>query len=235
MVYYYQVSENLSMIREELPEDTNPDKLSGYKLDDKEIILSKKRGPGFKFNNPSYFNLEQKTDACALYCVYGDVDQVSELTGIDPKFLRQWKDEPWWSEIQKKVFVEQNEKLASRISGVLDRSLDHLVDRLDNGDYLWDVRKSKLVRKPVDTKVLSNLFNNLVTRRQLIRGEPTSITTQVAVDDRLKLLAEQFEKFANAKEIEAIPTTFTEIKDGNPNEKSSTNEKTYEKNANEKG
>ena len=228
MVYYYQVSENLSMIREELPEDTNPDKLSGYKLDDKEIILSKKRGPGFKFNNPSYFNLEQKTDACALYCVYGDVDQVSELTGIDPKFLRQWKDEPWWSEIQKKVFIEQNEKLASRISGVLDRSLDHLVDRLDNGDYLWDVRKSKLVRKPVDTKVLSNLFNNLVTRRQLIRGEPTSITTQVAVDDRLKLLATQFEKFANAKEIEG--ETY-----GNTIQEISTNEKTNEEDSNEKG
>jgi len=228
MVYYYHTSESLFMIRENLPEDTNPDKLSGYKLDDKEIILSKKRGPGFKFNNPSYFNLEQKTDACALYCVYGDVDQVSEMTGIDPKFLRQWKDEPWWSEIQKKVFVEQNEKLASRISGVLDRSLDHLVDRLDNGDYLWDVRKSKLVRKPVDTKVLSNLFNNLITRRQLIRGEPTSITTQVAVDDRLKLLAAQFQKFALAKEIEG--ETY-----GNTNEKISTNEKTNEENANEKG
>ena len=212
------------MIRDELPQDTNPDKLSGYKLDDKEIILSKKRGPGFKFNNPSYFNLEQKTDACALYCVYGDVDQVSELTGIEPKFIRQWKDEPWWTEIQKKVFVEQNEKLASRISGVLDKSLEHLVDRLDNGDYLWDVRKSKLVRKPVDTKVLSNLFNNLVTRRQLIRGEPTSISTQVGVDDRLKLLAKQFEKFANAKEIE-----------GESYEEISSNEKTNEKDANEKG
>ena len=212
------------MIRENLPEDTKEDKISGYKLDDKEIILSKKRGPGFKFNNPSYFNLEQKTDACALYCVYGDVDQVSELTGIEPKFIRQWKDEPWWTEIQKKVFVEQNEKLASRISGVLDKSLEHLVDRLDNGDYLWDVRKSKLVRKPVDTKVLSNLFNNLVTRRQLIRGEPTSITTQVAVDDRLKLLAKQFEKFANAKEIE-----------GESYEEISSNEKTNEKDANEKG
>ena len=203
------------MIRDELPKDTPEDKLSGYKLDDKEIILAKKRGPGFKFNNPSYFNLEQKTDACALYCVYGDVDQVSELTGIDPKFIRQWKDEPWWSEIQKKVFVEQNEKLASRISGVLDRSLDHLVDRLDNGDYLWDVRKSKLVRKPVDTKVLSNLFNNLITRRQLIRGEPTSITTQVAVDDRLKLLAAQFEKFALAKEVEG-ETYGNEIKELDP-------------------
>ena len=211
------------MIRDELPKDTPEDKISGYKLDNQEIILAKKRGPGFKFNNPSYFNLEQKTDACALYCVYGDVDQVSELTGIDPKFLRQWRDEPWWSEIQKKVFIEQNEKLASRISGVLDRSLDHLVDRLDNGDYLWDVRKSKLVRKPVDTKVLSNLFNNLITRRQLIRGEPTSITTQVAVDDRLKLLADQFQKFALAKEVE-----------GETYEKN-TNEKTNEENANEKG
>ena len=206
------------MIREELPKDTDEDKLSGYKLDDHEIILGKKRGPGFKFSNPNYYNLEQKTDACALYCVYGDVEQVSEMTGIPPKVLREWKDEPWWTEIQKKVFVEQNEKLAGRISGVLDKSLEHLVDRLDNGDYLWDVRKSKLVRKPVDTKVLATVFNSLVARRQLIRGEPTSITSQVGVDDRLKMLAAQFEKFAAAKEVEHSPrpTTIIDIgPDGN--------------------
>jgi hypothetical protein len=208
------------MIREELPVDTSPDRLTDYKLDDHEIILGKRRGPGFKFSNPNYYNLEQKTDACAMYCVYGDIDQVSELTGIPAKFLREWKQEPWWNEIQKKVFVEQNEKLAGRISGVLDKSLEHLVDRIDNGDYLWDVRKSKLVRKPVDTKVLATVFNTLVTRRQLIRGEPTSITTQVGVDDRLKLLAQQFEKFAAAKEVEQIApvitdVTFTEESNGN--------------------
>jgi hypothetical protein len=199
------------MIREELPVDTSPDRLTDYKLDDHEIILGKRRGPGFKFSNPNYYNLEQKTDACAMYCVYGDIDQVSELTGIPAKFLREWKQEPWWNEIQKKVFVEQNEKLAGRISGVLDKSLEHLVDRIDNGDYLWDVRKSKLVRKPVDTKVLATVFNTLVTRRQLIRGEPTSITTQVGVDDRLKLLAQQFEKFAAAKEVEQIAPVVTDV------------------------
>lgn len=208
------------MIREELPVDTSPDRLTDYKLDDHEIIIGKRRGPGFKFSNPNYYNLEQKTDACAMYCVYGDIDQVSELTGIPAKFLREWKSEPWWTEIQKKVFVEQNEKLAGRITGVLDKSLEHLVDRLDNGDFLWDVRKSKLVRKPVDTKVLATVFNTLVTRRQLIRGEPTSITTQVGVDDRLKLLAAQFEKFAAAKEVEQLApvitdVTFTEEPNGN--------------------
>lgn len=199
------------MIRDELPKDTDESKLSGYKLDDHEIILGKKRGPGFKFSNPSYYNLEQKTDACALYCVYGDVEQVSDLTGIPAKFIRDWKEEPWWKEIQKKVFVEQNEKLAGRISGVLDKSLEHLVDRLDNGDYLWDVRKSKLVRKPVDTKVLATVFNSLITRRQLIRGEPTSITSQLGVDDRLKMLAAQFEKFAIAKEVVQTPPTIIDV------------------------
>jgi hypothetical protein len=199
------------MIRDELPVDTSPDRLTDYKLDDQEIIIGKRRGPGFKFSNPNYYNLEQKTDACAMYCVYGDTDQVSELTGIPAKFLREWKSEPWWTEIQKKVFIEQNEKLAGRITGVLDKSLEHLVDRLDNGDFLWDVRKSKLVRKPVDTKVLATVFNTLVSRRQLIRGEPTSITTQVGVDDRLKLLAQQFEKFAAAKEVEQIAPTVIDV------------------------
>ena len=199
------------MIRDELPVDTSPDRLTDYKLDDHEIIIGKRRGPGFKFSNPNYYNLEQKTDACAMYCVYGDIDQVSELTGIPAKFLREWKSEPWWTEIQKKVFVEQNEKLAGRITGVLDKSLEHLVDRLDNGDFLWDVRKSKLVRKPVDTKVLATVFNTLVSRRQLIRGEPTSITTQVGVDDRLKLLAQQFEKFAASKEVEQIAPTVIDV------------------------
>ena len=207
------------MIRDDLPVDTLEDKLSGYKLDDQEIILTKRRGPGFKFSNPNYFNLEQKTDACTLYCVYGDVEQVSEMTGIPGKFIRDWKSEPWWAEIQKKVFVEQNEKLASRINGVLDKSLDNIVDRLDNGDFLWDVRKSKFVRKPVDTKVLATVFNSLVTRRQLIRGEPTSITSQLGVDDRLKLLAAQFEKFAVAKEVvqdppQIIDVPFTEETNG---------------------
>jgi hypothetical protein len=184
-------------------DQTNEEVSSGYFLDGKEIGLTPRRGRPLKaeHHNPSWFPQQTKIDACTLYCVYGDIDEVSKLTKVPPKYIREWKEEPWWNEIQKKVFVEQNEKLGSRISSVLDSSLSHIEERLENGDYLWDVRKSKLVRKPIDTKVLSNLFNNLVTRRQLIRGEPTSITTKLGVDDRLNHLAEQFKKFALAKEI----------------------------------
>ena len=193
---------------------------SGYFLDGQEIATTPRRGRPLKadHHNPSWFPQQTKIDACTMYCVYGDVDEVSKLTKVPVKYIRQWKEEPWWSEIQKKVFVEQNEKLGSRISSVLDKSLGEIEERLTNGDYLWDVRKSKLVRKPIDTKILSTLFNNLVNRRQLIRGEPTSITNKVGVDDRLKFLAEQFEKFASAKEVEQITTQ--EKEDGNINSNS---------------
>ena len=207
---------------------------SGYYYEGKEIPLTPRRGRPLKASHhaPDWFPQQTKIDACTLYCVYGDTDEVSKLTNVPVKYIRQWKEEPWWVEIQKKVFTEQNEKLASRINGVLDSSLTHIVDRLDNGDYLWDVRKSKLVRKPIDTKVLSNLFNTLVHRRQLIRGEPTNITTQVAVDDRLKLLAQQFEKFANAKEVTQQQPQGEE--DGITIQEGSTNEETYEEGSNEK-
>ena len=193
---------------------------SGYFLDGQEISVTPRRGRPLKadYHNPSWFPQQTKIDACTMYCVYGDVDEVSKLTKVPVKYIRQWKEEPWWNEIQKKVFVEQNEKLGSRISTVLDRSLTEIEERLTNGDYLWDIRKSKLVRKPIDTKILSTLFNNLVNRRQLIRGEPTSITNKVGVDDRLKFLAEQFEKFASAKEVEQITTQ--EKEDGNINSNS---------------
>ena len=198
---------------EQKPEEVS----SGYFLDGEEISTTPRRGRPLKadHHNPSWFPQQTKIDACTMYCVYGDVDEVSKLTKVPVKYIRQWKEEPWWNEIQKKVFVEQNEKLGSRISTVLDRSLTEIEERLTNGDYLWDIRKSKLVRKPIDTKILSTLFNNLVNRRQLIRGEPTSITNKVGVDDRLKFLAEQFEKFASAKEVEQLPTQ--EIENGNSN------------------
>lgn len=206
---------------EEIEQETT-EVSSGYYLDGKEIQTTPRRGRPLKASHhkASWFPQQTKVDACTLYCVYGDIDEVSKITKVPPKYIRQWKEEPWWIEIQKKVYVEQNEKLGTRINSVLDRSLDHLVDRLDNGDYLWDVRKSKLVRKPIDAKVLSSLFNNLVHRRQLVRGEPTNISTNIAVNDRLNLLAEQFKKFANATEIEG------ELTNGNTHEK--TNEKTYE-------
>lgn len=177
---------------------------SGYFIDGKQIFLGRKAGRPIKakHHNPDWFTQDMKVEACTLYCVYGDFNKVSSLTRVPEATLRSWHQEHWWVEIQRRVYVEQNENLSSRINIVLDKSLVEIADRLENGDYYFTKGSGELRRKPVDTKTLALLFDNLTTKRQLVRGEPTSIQAKIGVDDRLLLLAESFEKFAKSRLIE---------------------------------
>lgn len=196
------------MLRETVPVDTDKEKASGYYLviegKPKEVILGKRRGrpPTREKKNPKWFSMDRKVEACTLYAVYGNIEQVSKLTGIPEGDLRAWKQEPWWIDLQKQVFIEQNENLSADISNVLNKTLTHLQDRLEHGDYVYDRRSGELKRKPVDTKVLAILFDNLAVQRRLTRGEPTSISKAIGVDDRLSQLKDSFEKFAKTKTIE---------------------------------
>ena len=203
------------------PEENKPDpKGSGYFLDGVELQLGRRRGRPLKakHHNPSWFPQETKIDACTLYCIYGDFEKVHELTNVPVATLKGWRQEPWWVEIQKQVYIEQNENLSSRINNVLDISLVEIEDRLKDGDYFFDRKAGTLRRKPVDTKTLALLFDNLTTKRQLVRGEPTSISAKIGVEDRLAQLADSFEKFAKSRLVEnstgVVSESLNDIIDG---------------------
>jgi hypothetical protein len=184
---------------------------SGYYLDGEEIVIGRRRGRPLKakHHNPTWFPQQTKVDACVQYAVYGDYQIVSDNTGVPIVTLKTWHEEPWWVEIQKKVYIEQNENLVGRINSVLDHTIEQIAERLEHGDHVV-TNKGTVVVKPVDAKVLASLFNNLSAKRQLIRGEPTQISGKVGVDDRLNTLAKQFERFSKAKEIEGEYNAVTE-------------------------
>ena len=167
------------------------------------------RPPHFS-KNPKHFSLQLKTYTAMKYAVWGDVDEVSRQTNIPAEYIRQWKEEPWWIEIQKKVYVEQNEKLSSTISSVLDTAMAELVDRLENGDEVYDQKRGQFVKQKINAKTLTGLFTTLSQQRRLTRGEPTSISATTSVSDRLKGLEAAFIKFTNAKEL---PASYAEVED----------------------
>lgn len=185
------------------PALTDQDKRSGYYYQGKEIVLNRPRGRPKEYRNKAYYNQDQKIEAATLYAVYGDIEGVSKLlTNIPPKVLRVWKQEPWWVEVQKQVYSEQNEKLASKLSSTLDKTLEILTDRLENGDTRVNPRTGDEYRVPVDTKTLTSLFNQLAHHRSITRGEPTSIKATIGVDDRLRTLQDAFIKFSKTKTIQ---------------------------------
>jgi len=176
-------------------------KNTGYVYEGTEISTVRPSGRPRTYRNPLYYDQDKKTDAATLYCVYGDLEEVSRITDVPVLELKKWREEPWWVEVQKKVYVEQNDKLASRITVVLDKAIDQIADRLDHGDQTYNPKTGEITRKPVEAKVLASLFDSLSHQRRLTRGEPTAIASRVGVDDRLNKLEEAFIRFAQAKTL----------------------------------
>ena len=201
---------------------------SGYFFNNKEIIVQRSKNRGrvltkeemeqlspeqyksvVKVRNkpPKIIPKDLKIEACTLYAVLGDYNEVAKYLNheIPINTLKQWSKEDWWVEIQKQVYVEQNDKLGATITEVLTKTLQNLLDRLEHGDTYIDQRGKTHV-KPIDAKVLAVMFSTLATQRRLTRGEPTSISvTKQTTDSKLAKLQEEFIRFSQAKEIEILP------------------------------
>jgi len=181
-----------------------------YRLDGADVNHLRKRGRPKNIRNPAYFAQETKVECAALYCVTGDLKDISKRVHVPIETLRIWQQEAWWAEIQRRIMVDCNDKLLSTINSTLDKALTALVDRLENGDVVKQIPNvdeegnvvMQDIRSPVKARDLSQIFNALSHQRQLMLGSPTQITAQTSTDARLQHLQERFEQFSKAKTIE---------------------------------
>jgi hypothetical protein len=197
------------------------EKKTDYCLNGKQITVSKKRGRPPKIRNPLFFTQDKKIEACALYCVLGDFKRVAEQAKVPEKELRKWQEEPWWYEVQRKIMVEQNDGLLSKINDTIDLALTSLEDRIINGDcvYLPEkignngnlISEEKTVRVPVKARDLAQIFHAMTHQRQLMRGDPTQISSSTTTtESRLNELQKHFKMFAQGNVIEG---EVTEVED----------------------
>jgi len=143
---------------------------------------------------------EDRARTVALYVATGSVTDVSELTGFSRQIIHRWMQEPWWPVLLDKVKKEHNDRLDAGISKVINLSVDQLEDRVQNGDSHL-AKDGQIVRVPVKARDLAGTIGTLFDRRQLIRGEATSVTTSTDPTARLQTLFDKFQKFATAKEV----------------------------------
>lgn len=181
------------------------DKHTGFTFRGQEIVLAKEHGP--KHTGLVRMGIargiypeEKKIEAVTLYAATGHFGRTSDISGIPEDTLRKWRKQEWFQALLIEIRTENNEKLDSKFTEIVERSLDQLVDRVEKGDY-HVLRDGSLVRKPISAKDLSLVAAINVDKRQLLRGEPTSRSESVgSVEEkavgRLEKLAETFENLA---------------------------------------
>ena len=134
------------------------------------------------------------------YLALGNLSETSKIINVPLPTLSKWKQADWWKELVDDIQSGENQRSDNKMTKVIDRALDILVERLEQGDYQYDQKTGKLIKVPLKARDLERISSGLFDKRQLIRKQPTNIKVDsVTQADRLLKLAEQFAQFAGQK------------------------------------
>ena len=158
-----------------------------------------------KAGEPGQWKETKRIEAVTTYLSTGNLTETGRLTGVPLKTMEQWKTSDWWKEMEKKIRSDEEQHLDAKLTKIIDKTLEKLVDSIENGEHIYDQRTGQIKRMPAKMRDLNNAFNTILDKRQLIRKQPTKIVEQTNTATQLQNLADQFAKFVNQKVIEPEP------------------------------
>lgn len=142
---------------------------------------------------------KKRLEVVTTWLVLGKIPLVSATTGVPEGTIRQWRTQPWWKEIEVSVQTESDQELDTKLQKRIDKALDLVMDRLENGDYLYDPKTGEFIRKPVSMKDTWKVSTEMIDKRLLLRKQPKEQQNQEAVGDILKNLAKEFADMAKKR------------------------------------
>lgn len=165
-----------------------------------------------KHGKNKWWPMEKKIEVVSQFLVLGNLKQVSAITGVGYDLVRQWKTQAWWKELESEIRQTQNIEMDTKLSKIVDKSLDAVLDRVENGDFIYDQKTGQIRRKPAALRDIHRVATDTITKRELLRGNATERkeTTQVSVSEQLALLAQEFAKWQN-KPKETIDVEMVEV------------------------
>lgn len=160
----------------------------------------------------TYYKEEFRIKAACVYAMTGSAAKTGEILGIKPGTIRQWKLQPWWQQVIDRIRNEKDDELDVKLTHIMDKSLEVINDRLENGDFVYDVKKGELVRKPMGGKETAVVTSIMVDKRAMIREKRVVRRQETEVMDRLKNLASEFEKMTKHHKAKDITDVSSVIK-----------------------
>ena len=169
--------------------------------------LAKKHKPN------TTWSMEARIQAVSQYLVLGNMALVSATTGIPHQLLRGWKAQPWWKDLEAQVRATENIQTDSKLTKIVDKSLDAVIDRLENGEFFYNKKTGMVMRQEASLRDVAKVGVEFLTKRELLRGNATERkeTTQVSVAEQLKELALEFSKWSGKKQPLEVVVDITDV------------------------
>lgn len=139
---------------------------------------------------------EKRVEAATADAMGLSASMIQAATGIAAGTIKKWRQEEWYQELIAEIRDQEDREIDGKLTKLVNTSLKVIEDRLEGGDYMWNSKENKFIRKPVYMKEANKVASELIQRRNLLRGKPTSISSKEQISDKLASLADRFEQFA---------------------------------------
>lgn len=163
--------------------------------------------------NKNSYDWDKRIEVVKCYIITGSLRRVSEATGVHLKTLTEWRDQEWWSDITAEIKKQREAKLDNKLSNIVEKALEVVEDRLNNGDLVLNNKTGELIRKPVPLREASKAANELLARQQQLQKNSEGVTIQqTTVKETLNMLANEFSKWnRNQSKKDATVIEFREL------------------------
>lgn len=145
-----------------------------------------------------HFSDEKKIEVVTKWMLLGNMRLVAEITGVSYLLIRQWKMAPWWADLVAEIKASRDIVVDNKLSKLVDKSLELVGDRLENGDIVWNKAVGDFDRKPVSLKDANKVADTLLTQ-QLNQSKKKVVEsqgdTQKTIQDQIRMLAVEFARF----------------------------------------
>ena len=138
---------------------------------------------------------DQKYDVCSHYVITGESSKkAGHRTGTPSQTIRGWKKQAWWPEMVLDIRKRHGDKFDGRFTAMIDRLYDSILDRIKDGDEVLWAKEGVMLKKQVSAKDMGILLNMIIEKRALLRGDPTSRTSNTSVDKQMENIQAKLEQ-----------------------------------------
>lgn len=157
--------------------------------------------------------IEKRVEVVSQWLVIGNMKQVAAISGVPYDLIKKWKAAPWWGDLVAEIRATQNLTLDTKLSTIVNRSLDAVLDRVENGDFIYDQKSGEIRRKPAALRDLHRVAVDTISKRELIRQEEPLNNQKQTVEEHLKMLAQEMAKWNKAQENKPEVIDLVEVED----------------------
>jgi hypothetical protein len=143
------------------------------------------------------FTKDQKVYACIVHTCTGSLSRTGSITQINPSTIANWRNKSWWAVVSNQIQKIRNDVLEAKLTEIIEEATDQMLDRIRNGDEVYNHLNGEVKRIPVKFKDLADSgLKTALEKRSEIRNTEGGGNTRKDVLSHLKKLGEAFETIA---------------------------------------